>query len=156
MCGNIFDCLTPQDIQKVLKQAAGKLNVVLEPGVAEAISEYTIEARKATNILVDAHAMARYRQKNSRRKTVRVTMDDLQEVLQISRLTPYVTRRAETLWGNWTCLRLSCVRICGNHHRDRGCGLPAGETTGDRQVQRVQPGAWPKIRCSMPLLFTGL
>ena len=95
-CAEIFfDCLTPLDIQKVLKQAASKLDVVLEPGVAEAISEYTIEARKATNILVDAHAMARYRQKNSRRKTVKVTMGDLQEVLQISRLTPYVIRHAE-------------------------------------------------------------
>ncbi|MGB4215433.1 MAG: Lon family ATP-dependent protease [Thermacetogeniaceae bacterium] len=95
-CAEIFfDCLTPLDIQKVLNQAASKLDVVLEPGVAEAISEYTIEARKATNILVDAHAMARYRQKNSRRKTVKVTMGDLQEVLQISRLTPYVIRHAE-------------------------------------------------------------
>jgi ATP-dependent Lon protease len=96
-CAEIFfDCLTPLDIQKVLRQAARKLNVSLESGVAEAISEYTIEARKATNILVDAHAMARYRQKNSRRKTVKVTMDDLQEVLQVSRLTPYVTKHAES------------------------------------------------------------
>ncbi|MGI5926237.1 MAG: Lon family ATP-dependent protease [Thermacetogeniaceae bacterium] len=127
-CAEIFfDCLTPQDIQKVLKQAAGKLKVVLEPGVAEAISEYTIEARKATNILVDAHAMARYRQKNSRRKTVRVTMDDLQEVLQISRLTPYVTRRAETCGEIGHVFGLAVSGFVGTIIEIEAVAFPAGE-----------------------------
>ncbi|MFW0967164.1 MAG: Lon family ATP-dependent protease [Thermacetogeniaceae bacterium] len=127
-CAEIFfDCLTPQDIQKVLKQAAGKLNVVLEPGVAEAISEYTIEARKATNILVDAHAMARYRQKNSRRKTVRVTMDDLQEVLQISRLTPYVTRHAEPCGEIGHVFGLAVSGFVGTIIEIEAVAFPAGE-----------------------------
>ncbi len=127
-CAEIFfDCLTPQDIQNVLKQAAGKLKVVLEPGVAEAISEYTIEARKATNILVDAHAMARYRQKNSRRKTVRVTMDDLQEVLQISRLTPYVTRRAETCGEIGHVFGLAVSGFVGTIIEIEAVAFPAGE-----------------------------
>lgn len=127
-CAEIFfDCLTPQDIQNVLKQAAGKLNVVLEPGVAEAISEYTIEARKATNILVDAHAMARYRQKNSRRKTVRVTMDDLQEVLQISRLTPYVTRHAEPCGEIGHVFGLAVSGFVGTIIEIEAVAFPAGE-----------------------------
>ena len=96
-CAEIFfDCLTPLDIQKVLRQAARKLGVTLGRGLAEAISEYTIEARKATNILVDASSVARYRQKKSiNSKNIRVTLDNLQEVLQVSRLTPYVTAHAE-------------------------------------------------------------
>jgi len=95
-CAEIFfDCLNPWEIQKVVRQAARKLNVTLAPGVAETISEYTVEARKATNILVDAYAMALYRRGDSlQRKRVAVTMSDLQEVLQVSRLTPYVTQRA--------------------------------------------------------------
>lgn len=94
-CAEIFfDCLTPQNIQQVLRQAARKLDVTLASGVARSISEYTIEARKATNILVDAYAIARYRHgRNGKR--IRVTMKDLQEVLQVSRLTPYVTNHAE-------------------------------------------------------------
>ncbi len=97
-CAEIFfDCLTPLDIQKVLRQAARKLGVTLGRGLAEAISEYTIEARKATNILVDASSVVRYRQKKSiNAKNIRVTLDDLQEVLQVSRMTPYVTAHAET------------------------------------------------------------
>lgn len=95
-CAEIFfDCLTPLDIQKVLRQAARKLGVSLGRGLAESISEYTIEARKATNILVDAYSTARYRHKKSRSKNIKVTLDDLQEVLQVSRLTPYVTAHAE-------------------------------------------------------------
>ncbi len=95
-CAEIFfDCLNPWEIQKVVRQAARKLNVTLAPGVAETISEYTVEARKATNILVDAYAMALYLRGSARqRKKVTVTMDDLQEVLQVSRLTPYITQHA--------------------------------------------------------------
>ena len=38
--------------------AAKKLNVELEDGVAELISRYTIEGRKAVNILADAYGYA--------------------------------------------------------------------------------------------------
>ncbi len=93
-CAEIFfDCLTPEDIQKVLHQAARKLEVALEPGVAESISEYTVDARKATNVLVDAYAVARYR-RGGTGKRILVTMEDLQEVLQVSRMTPHVTTHA--------------------------------------------------------------
>ncbi len=96
-CAEIFfDCLTPADIQKVLRQAARKLGVTLGRGLTKTISEYTIEARKATNILVDAAAIARYRQDNPEGTgKIRVTLDDLQEVLQVSRLTPYVTAHGQ-------------------------------------------------------------
>lgn len=93
-CAEIFfDCLTPEDIQKVLHQAARKLEVALEPGVAESISEHTVDARKATNVLVDAYAVARYR-RGGTGKRILVTMKDLQEVLQVSRMTPHVTTHA--------------------------------------------------------------
>lgn len=96
-CAEIFfDPLTPEDIRQVVCQAARKLGVLLEPGVAEAICEYTREARKATSILVDSYAMACYRerQEQRRRRRVRIGLEDLQEVLYVSRLTPFVTRRA--------------------------------------------------------------
>jgi ATP-dependent Lon protease len=96
-CAEIFfDCLTPLDIQKVLRQAARKLGVSLSSGLVETISEYTVEARKATNILVDAYSAAYYRRQKSRgMKNIKITFEDLQQVLQVSRLTPYVTTHAE-------------------------------------------------------------
>ncbi len=100
-CAEIyFDCLTPWDIQQVVRQAAHKLGVKLIAGVAESISDYTVEARKATNILVDAYAMMLYRHGGAlpggRRSNRRVTMDDMKEVLQVSRLVPFITQRAES------------------------------------------------------------
>ncbi len=98
-CAEIFfDSLTPEDIRRAVRQAARKLGVALTPGIAEAISEYTGEARKATNILVDAYAMACYRERKRQRKgrQVRIRLADLQEVLHVSRLTPFVTRCARS------------------------------------------------------------
>lgn len=97
-CAEIFfDLLSPCDIQQIIRQVAQKLGVALAPDVAGIISEYTVEARKATSILVDAHAMALYRYKSAKRrkKQVQITWADVQEVLQVSRLTPFVTQHVQ-------------------------------------------------------------
>ena len=58
-CAEIyFEPLTPAHIVKIVKNAAEKLNVELDDGIAETISEYTIEGRKAINILADAYSLA--------------------------------------------------------------------------------------------------
>ncbi len=96
-CAEIFfDFLTPHDIQRIVHQAARKLGVVLAPGVAELISEYAVEGRKATNILVDAYALAHYRVQKGRRprRRLEVTVEDVEEVLRVGRLTPHVFRHA--------------------------------------------------------------
>lgn len=58
-CAEIyFEPLTPAHIIEIVKNGAKKLNVELEDGVAEIIAEYTIEGRKALNILADAYSLA--------------------------------------------------------------------------------------------------
>ncbi|MDY4417396.1 AAA family ATPase, partial [Selenomonas sp.] len=58
-CAEIyFEPLTPAHIVKILHNAAAKLHVQLADGVAELIAEYTIEGRKAINILADAYSLA--------------------------------------------------------------------------------------------------
>lgn len=92
-CAEIFfDPLTPQDIRAIVQQAASKLNVAMDEGVEDVIAEYTIEGRKAVNILADAFALAC--QRASGREGAAITLADIYEVIQVSRLTPYVTRRA--------------------------------------------------------------
>lgn len=95
-CAEIyFEPLTPLEIQEIVTRAAAKLNVKLAPGVAETISEYTIEGRKATNILADAYGLARYRAKDGQPKdNLTISLADVHEVLQTSRLSPYVTAKA--------------------------------------------------------------
>ncbi|HCP95859.1 MAG TPA: ATP-dependent protease, Lon family, partial [Anaerovibrio sp.] len=58
-CAEIyFEPLTPSNIQEIVRNAAKKLSADLGDGVAELISEYTIEGRKAINILADAYSLA--------------------------------------------------------------------------------------------------
>ena len=58
-CAEIyFEPLTPAHILTIVENAAERLNVTLAPGAAELISAYTIEGRKAINILADAYSLA--------------------------------------------------------------------------------------------------
>lgn len=88
-----FEPLTPQDIKTIVLNAAKKLSAEIEPKVAEIISEYTIEGRKANNILADAYGLALYRQQGDA-ETVIITADDVYEVLRVARLSPYVVQKA--------------------------------------------------------------
>ncbi|MCK4259400.1 MAG: Lon family ATP-dependent protease [Halanaerobiales bacterium] len=93
-----FEPLTSEDITKIVHNAGEKLNVELEPGVAEVVSLYTIEGRKAVNILADAYSLALYDLGNTidkeEKPKIRITKDLIYEVAQISRLTPYVSVKA--------------------------------------------------------------
>lgn len=90
-CAEIyFEPLTPKHIVEIVYNAAKKLKAELENGVAELISEYTVEGRKAINILADAYSFALERQA----EPIVITKQDVYDVSQVSRLTPYVTRKA--------------------------------------------------------------
>lgn len=88
-----FEPLTPEYIKEIVQNAAIKLEVELEPGVDEIISIYTIEGRKAINILADAYSMALY-ESEEKDSPIVITKDLIYEVAQISRLTPYVSIKA--------------------------------------------------------------
>ena len=92
-CAEIyFEPLTPAHIVEIVKNAAEKLNVELDDGIAETISEYTIEGRKAINILADAYSLA-LEDKTSDEK-VHIMKKHIYEVAQVSRLFQFVTKKA--------------------------------------------------------------
>jgi len=95
-CAEIyFEPLTPKHILKIVENAAKKLKVELGEGVAELIGEYTIEGRKAINILADAYSVALQRQTDDSVETEFViAKGDVYEVAQVSRLSPFITKRA--------------------------------------------------------------
>ena len=128
-CAEIyFEPLTPEHIQTIVKNAVLRLKAQLAAGAAALISEYTIEGRKAINILADAYSLAleRYEQDdtsadplepaksdanenivpdNEEPETpspkvqenlpmVLITKEDIYKVAQVSRLSPYVTKKA--------------------------------------------------------------
>lgn len=94
-CAEIFfEPLTPKDIQEIVRKAADKLGVKIEKEVPRIISDYTIEGRKANNILSDAYGLALYQQKFGRRKTpLKITKNHVYQVVQMARLSPYTLPR---------------------------------------------------------------
>ncbi len=115
-CAEIyFEPLTPRHIETIVANAAKRLSATLEKGTAELISEYTIEGRKAINILADAYSLALERssqedaaceegtsqeastkdkeQQNAPADVI-ITKADIYKVAQVSRLSPYITKKA--------------------------------------------------------------
>lgn len=85
-----FEPLSSSDIKKIVENAANKIDINLEEGVAETISRYTIEGRKAINILADAYGYVLYNQKGTDLNSkVLITNEDLNEIISISRLVPF-------------------------------------------------------------------
>ncbi|MBR1553225.1 MAG: Lon family ATP-dependent protease [Schwartzia sp.] len=88
-CAEIyFEPLTPAHIVRIVENAAKKLDAVLADGVAQLISDYTIEGRKAINILADAYSFALERREGG--APVVIGKDDIYEVAQVSRLYQYI------------------------------------------------------------------
>ena len=78
-CAEIyFEPLTPAHILTIVENAAERLNVALAPGAAELISAYTIEGRKAINILADAYSLAlnRFEEEEIKRIVSRETISE--------------------------------------------------------------------------------
>ena len=106
-CAEIyFEPLTPKHIIEIVNNAAKKLNVELDEDIAETISEYTIEGRKAINILADAYSLALNNAEfgirnaelnsdsNADKETIKITKQNIYEVAQVSRLFQFVTKKA--------------------------------------------------------------
>ena len=84
-----FEPLSAKDIEEIVENAAKKLKVKLEEGVSEYISRYTIEGRKATNILTDAYGFALYSKKRAKASGFVIKLKDVEQVISIGRYTPY-------------------------------------------------------------------
>ena len=90
-----FEPLNGTDIQAIVRNAAHDLSVSLEDGVAEYISEFTVEGRKAINLLADMYGYAVYKQ-GSGENTV-ITLEDAKHVVRIGHFIPYAAEKASSL-----------------------------------------------------------
>ena len=84
-----FEPLSSRDIEKIVLNAAKKLNVKLEEGLEKKIASYTIEGRRAVNILADAYGHAIYGLEGDVPEDLEIISKDLNEVVSIGRFTPY-------------------------------------------------------------------
>ena len=183
-CAEIyFEPLTPKHIEEIIHNAAKKLGATLEDGIAELISEYTIEGRKAINILADAYSLAMERrmeeekavpeglagtedvkplslakeaedapaeevaESKAQEKTeaqgepgeegqmpseaqmipVTVSKEDIYEVAQVSRLSPYVTKKASAEVRKGHIFGLGVAGFLGSAIEIEAVAFPAHE-----------------------------
>lgn len=90
-----FEPLSSKDIEQIVVNAANKLDVTLEDGVAELISRYTIEGRKAINILTDAYGFVLYSNNSNSKDGIQITIEDVEEVISIGRYVPFERNKDE-------------------------------------------------------------
>ncbi len=97
-CAEVFfEPLSKNDIKKIVKNAGRKLGAKLAIDVPEIISQYTIEGRKAVNILSDAYGYALYNDsKNNSDKNVFISKSDLKSVITLNRLVPYAEEKTKS------------------------------------------------------------
>ena len=89
-CGEVyFDPLSPEDIVTILHDAAGRLGIRLDDDAAELIAEYTVDGRKAVNILADAFGLLTYNQRDHKTKRRTIKRKMVEEVLRNARMIPY-------------------------------------------------------------------
>lgn len=94
-CAEIyFEPLTPKHIEQIVCNAAAKLKVNLADGVAALIAKYTIEGRKAINILADAYSLA-LEKAGDKQEGLTIGRDEVYEVAQVARLFQFVTKKAK-------------------------------------------------------------
>lgn len=82
-----FEPLTSKDIKSIVENAASNLDIELEEGVSDLISRYTMEGRKAVNILSDVYGYALYNGEHEI-DDIKITLKDVEQVASISRITP--------------------------------------------------------------------
>lgn len=126
-CAEIFfEPLTPKHIEEIVYNAAVKLQVNMQPEVPRLISEYTIEGRKAVNMLSDAHSMALYRAGDNTENPV-ITAEDVYRVFQVSRLTPYVSLKASATKETGKIFGLGVSGYLGSVLEIETVAFPAGD-----------------------------
>lgn len=89
-----FEPLSSDDIEKIVLNAAKKLKIQLDDEVPHIISKYTVEGRRAVNILADAYGYALYNRRNSKKTKIEIDKADIEKIISINRLIPIEDTKA--------------------------------------------------------------
>jgi ATP-dependent Lon protease len=88
-----FEPLTQAQVIRIVEEAAERLETKIAKSVPALIASYTIEGRKAVQILADAHGHGLYRA-GAKTRSVMVRDEDVIDVVQAGRLAQHTLARA--------------------------------------------------------------
>lgn len=127
-CAEIyFEPLTPKHIEEIVYNASVRLEVNVDPDVPQLISEYTIEGRKAINILADAYGLALYREEEQDAHGITITKEDIYKVARVSRLTPFVSQKGSAAMEVGKVFGLGVAGYLGSVLEIEAVAFPAPE-----------------------------
>lgn len=129
-CAEVFfEPLSIMQVQQIVENAAQRLGVTLKGDTASIISHYTVEGRKAAQILADAfgHAFMRKAEAKKKGKLV-ITPEDVYAVARTNRLSKAVTIKASDVPEVGCTLGLGVAGFLGSCMEIEAAAYPARES----------------------------
>jgi ATP-dependent Lon protease len=120
-----FEPLTEPQIRAIVIGAAKRLGARLAKRVPDLIASYTIEGRKAVQIVADAHGQALYR--GGRPTSVLIAERDVATVVQARRLVPHTPVRARNARQIGKTFGLGVLQHVGSLIEIEAAAFPAAE-----------------------------
>lgn len=125
-CAEIFfEPLQPGEVAQIASAAAGRLHAKMEDGAAALISEYTMEGRKAVNLLSDAYGRAVYEAGN--REDAVITCRMVRDTARAARISPWREKLASGTPEIGHIYGLGVAGYWGSCIEIEAAAYPAGE-----------------------------
>ena len=121
-----FEPLTQAQVTTIVGAAAKRLGARCPRAVAELIASYTIEGRKAVQILADAYGLALLRPGAAKRKPA-LTTEDVLAVVQSGRLLPHTPVRARRTREVGKSYGLGVIHYLGSLIEIEAIAFPAAQ-----------------------------
>lgn len=126
-----FQPLTQTQVVAIVQGAIKRLGVKAARGVPRLIATYTIEGRKAVQIVADAYGQALYRQhpdKKQPQRAVTISEDDVRAVVQSGRLVQHTLVRARKTREVGKTFGLGVAQYLGSIIEIEAVAFPAAQT----------------------------
>ena len=127
-CASVyFEPLTQSQIVAIVEGAMKRLGARSARSVPALIASYTIEGRKAVQIVADAYGQALYRLHAKRPASVRITEDDVNSVVQASRLVQHTIVKGRNVREIGKTFGLGVLHYLGSIIEIEAVAFPAAE-----------------------------
>jgi ATP-dependent Lon protease len=120
-----FEPLTQHQVARIVREAAARLGARIAARVPELVASYTIEGRKAVQVLADAYGHALERSGTQRSALVRA--EDVLEVVQAGRIAQHTPARARRRKMIGKAHGLGVVQYVGSIIEIEAAAFPAHE-----------------------------
>ena len=128
-CAEIFfQPLTQSQVVSIVQGAIRRLGAKAARGVPQLIASYTIEGRKAVQMVADAYGQALYRQRpDAGRDSVTIGEEDVRTVVQIGRLTQHTLVKGRAKREIGKTYGLGVMRYLGSIIEIEAVAFPASQ-----------------------------